>query len=1086
MSAYKNSRYPTGVQGLLPWCGILLAVVLVGGWFFVDFFTRFGEELERQELLVTAATAAASFDGGELQSLNGDTDNQSALIFTRAREKLQRLRAAVPRSRFVYLMALRNGDVVFLADAEPVNSPDYSSPGEVYAEASPALRRVFATATAATEGPLPDHWGEWVSGLAPILDPVTGDVAAIIGIDISAEHWQKTVAHFRWLGLGVSAGFSAVVLFFGFLAYRQYRLSAKLTAANHIAEEAQAVAHVGSWSFDLQDRTLSWSAEHYRIYGVDPATFQPTYEQVVARTHPDDRASFEREYGRAVESHSVFELDKRIVMDDGSTRFVHDRGRTYYDAKGRPVRSIGTVQDITDRRIAEERMVFTNTLLTTQMETSPDGMLVVDENGGIISFNRRFADMWQVPIDLLHGGSDAPVLAAVTSAAKDPEKFLARVQYLYQHPEEAGRDELETKDGRFIDRHTAALRGDTGQYLGRVWFFRDITERKRAEEEMRASEERLRIVFSSVSDGIFITDMKTGKFIEINQPGCAMFGYSRDELVGRDIVALSSDVFPNTQIRATELLGKARADGPQTLEWHCRTKEGRLFWVEASLRYTAFGNREVVLATLRDISERKNAHAQIERMARYDGLTGLANRGVFMEVVQQEIAHAGRGGRTFAVLYLDLDHFKDVNDTLGHPVGDELLKSVAARLLSNARETDIVARFGGDEFAVIAADLNEPANAAILADALIKSLREPFSIQGNDIRTGASLGISVFGPEEPDAETLLSHADVALYRAKSEGRGAYRFLHRLDGCRGPDAGRAHDGAPRSDRRGTALSPLPAKGRHGDRPDHRSGSAGALASPRTRRTRAGHFYTNCREKWLDRCVGTLGAAGSLPAGEGMARRGLSAGRSCGESLRRAGQEATRAGRRYRSDSGENRTTFGDARARADGNRPHGSIARAQRLSPAASPTGHQARDRRLRNRIFLPRLSAPIPCRPDQDCADFRPADRNRGGERGHREGDHWARPGTGDRSHRGRCRHGRGACAAEILGMSRSAGVLLRQAAFARGPRAAADLRDYSSATSCLRQSRRLRARSEGRNYVYRGERKDGSTRGVGLAGALR
>ena len=776
MSAYKNSRYPTGVQGLLPWCGILLAVVLVGGWFFVDFFTRFGEELERQELLVTAATAAASFDGGELQSLNGDTDNQSALIFTRAREKLQRLRAAVPRSRFVYLMALRNGDVVFLADAEPVNSPDYSSPGEVYAEASPAMRRVFATATAATEGPLPDHWGEWVSGLAPILDPVTGDVAAIIGIDISAEHWQKTVAHFRWLGLGVSAGFSAVVLFFGFLAYRQYRLSAKLTAANHIAEEAQAVAHVGSWSFDVQDRTLSWSAEHYRIYGVDPATFQPTYEQVVARTHPDDRASFEREYGRAVESHSVFELDKRIVMHDGSTRFVHDRGRTYYDAKGRPVRSIGTVQDITDRRIAEERMVFTNTLLTTQMETSPDGMLVVDENGGIISFNRRFADMWQVPIDLLHGGSDAPVLAAVTSAAKDPEKFLARVQYLYQHPEEAGRDELETKDGRFIDRHTAALRGDTGQYLGRVWFFRDITERKRAEEEMRASEERLRIVFSSVSDGIFITDMKTGKFIEINQPGCAMFGYSRDELVGRDIVALSSDVFPNTQIRATELLGKARADGPQTLEWHCRTKEGRLFWVEASLRYTAFGNREVVLATLRDISERKNAHAQIERMARYDGLTGLANRGVFMEVVQQAIAHAGRGGRTFAVLYLDLDHFKDVNDTLGHPVGDELLKSVAARLLSNARETDIVARFGGDEFAVIAADLNEPADAAILADALIKSLREPFSIQGNDIRTGASLGISVFGPEEPDAETLLSHADVALYRAKSEGRGAYRFF----------------------------------------------------------------------------------------------------------------------------------------------------------------------------------------------------------------------------------------------------------------------------------------------------------------------
>jgi diguanylate cyclase (GGDEF)-like protein len=178
---------------------------------------------------------------------------------------------------------------------------------------------------------------------------------------------------------------------------------------------------------------------------------------------------------------------------------------------------------------------------------------------------------------------------------------------------------------------------------------------------------------------------------------------------------------------------------------------------------------------LRDISERKQAAAQIVQMARYDGLTGLANRAVFMEAVEHAIARVKRGGKTFAVLYLDLDRFKDVNDTLGHPVGDELLISVAERLRSHAREVDTVARFGGDEFAVIVADVSEPADAAILADTLIKSMSEPFSIQGNDIRSGASIGISVFGPEEPDAETLLSQADVALYRAKSEGRGSFRF-----------------------------------------------------------------------------------------------------------------------------------------------------------------------------------------------------------------------------------------------------------------------------------------------------------------------
>jgi diguanylate cyclase (GGDEF)-like protein len=147
-----------------------------------------------------------------------------------------------------------------------------------------------------------------------------------------------------------------------------------------------------------------------------------------------------------------------------------------------------------------------------------------------------------------------------------------------------------------------------------------------------------------------------------------------------------------------------------------------------------------------------------------------------MERVRQAIARAKRGGKGFAVLYLDLDHFKDVNDTLGHPVGDELLKSVAARLLSQAREIDTVARFGGDEFAVVVADIGEPADAAILADTLIKALGDPFSIGGSEIRTGASVGISVYGADQPDAETLMSQADVALYRAKGEGRGDYRFF----------------------------------------------------------------------------------------------------------------------------------------------------------------------------------------------------------------------------------------------------------------------------------------------------------------------
>jgi diguanylate cyclase (GGDEF)-like protein len=224
------------------------------------------------------------------------------------------------------------------------------------------------------------------------------------------------------------------------------------------------------------------------------------------------------------------------------------------------------------------------------------------------------------------------------------------VQHLYDHPDEAGHDELETVDGRFVDRNTMSLSAPSGEYLGRVWFFRDITESK-------------------------------------------------------------------------------------------------------------------------------NAAAHALRMARYDPLTGLANRTVFVEALQQAIARTRRGGMRFAVISMDLDRFKDVNDTLGHPVGDALLSAVAQRLRSVSREIDTVARFGGDEFVMLALNIDVPEAAARVAEKLIVTLGQPFSIQGHDIHTAVSIGIDVYGPAEAsNAETLLSHADVALYRAKGEGRGTFRFF----------------------------------------------------------------------------------------------------------------------------------------------------------------------------------------------------------------------------------------------------------------------------------------------------------------------
>ena len=175
-------------------------------------------------------------------------------------------------------------------------------------------------------------------------------------------------------------------------------------------------------------------------------------------------------------------------------------------------------------------------------------------------------------------------------------------------------------------------------------------------------------------------------------------------------------------------------------------------------------------------AEVSSRELKISWLARHDVLTGLANRTVFAEALQREIARAHRDGTSFAVLYLDLDHFKDINDTLGHPIGDLLLQSVAERLRANVRETDTVSRFGGDEFALIATELRQRGDAAILAEKVLAIMSEPVSLQGMEVRSGATIGIAVYGPESADAEALLSHADIALYRAKSEGRGTYRFF----------------------------------------------------------------------------------------------------------------------------------------------------------------------------------------------------------------------------------------------------------------------------------------------------------------------
>ena len=214
-----------------------------------------------------------------------------------------------------------------------------------------------------------------------------------------------------------------------------------------------------------------------------------------------------------------------------------------------------------------------------------------------------------------------------------------------------------------------------------------------------------------------------------------------------------------------------------SIEFRLRTGDGQLRWVEN--RYVPVRDPEGRLLEVEgiiiDITEHKLAEEKIALLARTDGLTGLANRSTLIERLHQSFAAARRGASPFAVFYLDLDHFKHINDTLGHPVGDLLLQEVSRRIQTCTRENDVVARLGGDEFAVLQTEMLDPAQSGALASKILKTLVEPYQLEGNEVRISASVGISTYAQDSESADSMLVQADMALYRSKNSGRNQYHF-----------------------------------------------------------------------------------------------------------------------------------------------------------------------------------------------------------------------------------------------------------------------------------------------------------------------
>jgi diguanylate cyclase (GGDEF)-like protein/PAS domain S-box-containing protein len=401
--------------------------------------------------------------------------------------------------------------------------------------------------------------------------------------------------------------------------------------------------------------------------------------------------------------------------------------------------------------------------LREAIDILPQGIVFLDADGRYILWNKKYSEIYSRSSDLFRPGARLQDTIRIGVARGDypeaigrEEQWIAeRLTRLYQPGE---RHEQVLADGRCIlieERLT-----EDGGIIGlRV----DITELKQREASFR-------LLFDSNPIPMIVCALDDERILGVNGAAVEHYGYSRAEfekLTIRSVQAFESE---------PPWAGERSSDEQAARTWKHVRADGTLIDLAIYSRHLLYGDQPAVLLALMDITERKRAEARLAFMAQHDGLTGLPNRNLLRQNMDEILQHTRRSSDKAAVLVLGLDNFKAVNDTLGHGIGDKLLRAVAKRLRSTLREVDTLARLNSDEFAIVQSGLTRPEDAVLLARRLLEAIGDPYLFDGHSIVIGASIGIAMAPGDGDESEKLLKNADMALSRAKNDSRGTFSFF----------------------------------------------------------------------------------------------------------------------------------------------------------------------------------------------------------------------------------------------------------------------------------------------------------------------
>jgi diguanylate cyclase (GGDEF)-like protein/PAS domain S-box-containing protein len=463
-----------------------------------------------------------------------------------------------------------------------------------------------------------------------------------------------------------------------------------------------------------------------------------------------------------------------IYAPDGQRHDMMLNKAAFYTPGGEVAGLVGVCVDITERKRLEADTRESNERLRAVIHAAPLAIVAYDLDSVI--------RMWNPAAERIFGWREDEVLETDTSIV--PPAMRAEVRRLRERAERGETISIEEtqrmhRDGHPIDVSTsiAPIYAAHGGVIGTMVTIADISRRKQAEQALRESEAHLRLAMEAAQMGMWYWEAGSDRFV--HSDGLAvLFGLKANDTMV-DYRALQARMHADDRAVFEATMRHAVREGNDfQVDYRVIWPDGRVHWIanRGQVHRDPDGRAVRVIGVGMDITDRKLAEQRIAHMAHHDALTGLPNRVLLRDRIQQAVAQAHRNGSQAAVLFLDLDRFKTINDSLGHQLGDRLLQSVASRILVCVREGDTVARVGGDEFVIVIPAIAQSSDASAVAAKILDVLGTAFHLHGNELHANASIGISLYPADGADAETLMRHADTAMYHAKDSGRANYQFF----------------------------------------------------------------------------------------------------------------------------------------------------------------------------------------------------------------------------------------------------------------------------------------------------------------------